>query len=63
MIVYPNAKINIGLNVVEKRRTVYHAYRTIFYPIGLQDVLSVEASETCCDYSFYGFGHSVRRRC
>lgn len=51
MIVYPNAKINIGLNVVERRSDNYHNIETIFYPIGLSDVLSVEKSETCTDYS------------
>ena len=59
MIVYPNAKINIGLNVVEKRADGYHNIETIFYPIGLQDVLSVEASETCSDYSFAASGIPV----
>lgn len=59
MIVYPNAKINIGLNVVEKRTDGYHNIETIFYPIGLQDVLSVEASETCSDYSFSASGIPV----
>ena len=52
MIFFPNAKINIGLNVVEKRPDGYHNIETVFYPIGLSDVLSVERSETCSDYSF-----------
>lgn len=42
MIVYPNAKINIGLNVVEKRQDGYHNLETVFYPIGLQDMLEVK---------------------
>lgn len=42
MIVYPNAKINIGLNVVEKRPDGYHNLETVFYPINLQDVLDVK---------------------
>lgn len=41
MILYPNAKINIGLNVVEKRRDGYHNLETVFYPIPLQDALEV----------------------
>lgn len=52
MILYPNAKINIGLNIVEKRADGYHNIETVFYPIGLSDVLSVEPSESCTDYSF-----------
>ncbi|VBB45655.1 4-diphosphocytidyl-2-C-methyl-D-erythritol kinase [uncultured Paludibacter sp.] len=59
MIVYPNAKINLGLNVVERRSDSYHNIETIFYPIGIQDVLSVEPSETCSDYSFSSSGITV----
>lgn len=56
MLTYPNAKINIGLNVVEKRPDGYHNIETIFYPIGLSDVLEVVPSETCTDYSFSASG-------
>ena len=59
MIVYPNAKINLGLNVVERRSDGYHNIETIFYPIGIQDVLSVETSETCSDYSFSSSGIAI----
>ena len=45
MIVYPNAKINIGLNVVEKRPDGYHDLETVFYPIGLQDILEIQGIE------------------
>ena len=41
MITFPNAKINLGLNVVEKRPDGYHNLETIFYPINLQDALEV----------------------
>ena len=37
MITFPNAKINLGLNVVEKRADGYHNIETVFYPINLQD--------------------------
>ena len=33
MITFPNAKINLGLNIVEKRPDGYHNLETIFYPI------------------------------
>lgn len=56
MLLYPNAKINLGLNVVEKRPDGYHNIETVFYPIGLCDVLEVETSETCTDYSFSSTG-------
>lgn len=45
MIVYPNAKINIGLNVVERRPDGYHNLETVFYPILLQDALEIEDVE------------------
>jgi len=47
MIVFPNAKINIGLNVVSKRDNGYHNLETIFYPVKLTDALEfAEAEET-----------------
>lgn len=39
MLIYPNAKINIGLRITEKRRDGYHNLETIFYPIPLMDGL------------------------
>lgn len=56
MIVYPNAKINLGLNIVGKRPDGYHNIETVFYPIGLCDVLEVQTSDTCTDYSFSSSG-------
>jgi 4-diphosphocytidyl-2-C-methyl-D-erythritol kinase len=44
MIVFPNAKINIGLHVVSKRPDGYHNLETVFYPVSLFDVL--EMAET-----------------
>lgn len=41
MVVFPNAKINIGLNIVEKRPDNYHNLESIFYPIPLKDILEV----------------------
>jgi 4-diphosphocytidyl-2-C-methyl-D-erythritol kinase len=47
MIVFPNAKVNIGLNVVSKREDGYHNLETIFFPIKMADALEfVEAEET-----------------
>jgi len=59
MLLYPNAKINLGLNVVEKRSDGYHDIETVFYPIGLCDVLEIEPSETCTDYSFSSSGIAI----
>ena len=41
MITFPNAKINLGLNIVEKRPDGYHNLETIFYPIPVEDALEV----------------------
>ena len=41
MIKFPNAKINLGLNIVSRRPDGYHNIETVFYPINLTDVLEV----------------------
>jgi 4-diphosphocytidyl-2-C-methyl-D-erythritol kinase len=41
MIAFPNAKINLGLNIVEKRSDGYHNIETVFYPVGWKDVLEI----------------------
>ncbi|WP_291401813.1 4-(cytidine 5'-diphospho)-2-C-methyl-D-erythritol kinase [Daejeonella sp.] len=46
MITFPNAKINIGLNILSKREDGYHNLETIFYPIGLRDALEVVESDS-----------------
>lgn len=45
MISFPNAKINIGLNVVSKREDGYHNLETIFYPVKLLDALEIVESD------------------
>lgn len=44
MILYPNAKINIGLNVLQKREDGFHNLETLFYPIEAADVLEIVES-------------------
>lgn len=41
MLVNPIAKINLGLNVVEKRPDGYHNLETVFYPVPITDALEV----------------------
>lgn len=42
MIYFPNAKINIGLSVTGKRDDGFHNLETVFYPVGLSDILEVK---------------------
>lgn len=41
MITFPIAKINLGLNVVERRSDGYHNLETVFYPVPICDALEV----------------------
>ena len=41
MVVFPNAKINLGLNILRKREDGYHDIESVFYPIGWTDILEV----------------------
>ena len=57
MIVYPNAKINIGLNILEKRADSYHNLSSVFYPvIELFDTLEILPAK---DFSFSSSGLSI----
>jgi len=45
MILFPNAKINLGLRVIERRIDGYHSIETAFIPIDLCDILEfIESS-------------------
>lgn len=41
MITFPNAKINIGLDVLNKREDGYHNIDSLFYPLPLKDALEI----------------------
>lgn len=41
MLRFPNAKINIGLNIVRKRPDGYHDLETVFYPVPVHDALEI----------------------
>ncbi len=45
MILFPNAKINLGLNIVSRREDGYHNIETVFYPIKLEDSLEIVAAK------------------
>lgn len=60
MIIFPCAKINLGLNIVSKREDGYHNLETVFYPIPLYDALEIKymddefPSDVRCDLKVTG---------
>jgi 4-diphosphocytidyl-2-C-methyl-D-erythritol kinase len=45
MLVFPNAKINLGLNIISKRQDGYHDLETCFYPVSWKDMLEAIPSD------------------
>jgi len=45
MLIFPNAKINIGLNVLNRRDDGYHNLETIFYPVNIKDALEIVVAD------------------
>src|SRR6187402_1708961 len=45
MVSFPNCKINLGLNIVNKRNDGYHDIETVFFPVHLRDALEVIEKE------------------
>lgn len=52
MIIFPNAKINLGLHVLRKRNDGYHDIHTCMYPIPLKEGLEMIPAKS------FGFTHS-----
>ncbi|NBC83877.1 MAG: 4-(cytidine 5'-diphospho)-2-C-methyl-D-erythritol kinase [Bacteroidetes bacterium] len=46
MILFPNAKINLGLYITEKRRDGFHNIESVFYPVELCDILEFIPNKT-----------------
>lgn len=59
MLCFPNAKINIGLNVVSKRLDGFHNIETIFYPIKWADVLEIVPETQNKESSFIPTGDAI----
>jgi 4-diphosphocytidyl-2-C-methyl-D-erythritol kinase len=59
MISFPNAKINIGLNITRRRPDGYHDLETVFYPIKINDVLEIVESDKM---DFYASGLGIPGR-
>ena len=60
MICFPNAKINLGLNIVSRRTDGYHNLETFFYPIGLRDALEIVPSGRKGDYRLFQTGVAIQ---
>jgi 4-diphosphocytidyl-2-C-methyl-D-erythritol kinase len=45
MISFPNAKVNLGLNILSKRSDGYHNLSSCFYPVGWKDILEIIPSD------------------
>ena len=56
MIAFPNAKINLGLNIVSRREDGYHNIESCFYPIPWCDALEVIEAAA---FSFHTYGLSI----
>ncbi|WP_165024589.1 4-(cytidine 5'-diphospho)-2-C-methyl-D-erythritol kinase [Dysgonomonas sp. ZJ279] len=59
MICFPNAKINLGLNIVSKRDDGYHNLETVFYPIAIKDALEIIVKEDQSEDTFIEAGIKV----
>ena len=59
MISFPNAKINIGLNVLEKREDGYHNIESIFYPVNWCDTIEAIQTEGNGNINLAAFGTSI----
>src|ERR1700710_1249070 len=59
MINFPNAKINIGLNITERRTDGYHNLETVFYPVKINDALEIIVSD---QLSFQSSGLTIPGR-
>jgi len=59
MINFPNAKINIGLNITERRPDGYHNLETVFYPLQINDALEIIVSD---ELSFHSSGLEIPGR-
>ena len=56
VLTYSNAKINIGLNIVEKRSDGFHNIETVFFPINMRDAIEIADSKEDSPYTFSSSG-------
>ena len=56
MIVFPNCKINLGLQVLQKRPDGFHDIATVFYPVPLKDALEIVPPENIQQLTIHNYG-------
>ncbi len=60
MVSFPNAKINIGLNIISKRADGFHNLETIFYPVAVKDAVEIiEDTTSSTDVIFSSTGNTI----
>ncbi|MEO5592117.1 MAG: 4-(cytidine 5'-diphospho)-2-C-methyl-D-erythritol kinase [Chitinophagaceae bacterium] len=59
MLVFPNCKVNLGLQVLQKRSDGYHDIATVFYPVPLKDVLEIVPPENTQQLTINNYGLPV----
>src|SRR5436190_2966867 len=59
MVVFPNCKINLGLNILRKSADGFHGLETVFYPLPFTDALEVISNTQTGPVEFTGTGFVV----
>ncbi len=59
MLTFPNAKINLGLNITGKRPDGYHNLETVFYPVPVADALEVVPAEGSVSCTLHQSGIAI----
>lgn len=54
MIVFPNAKLNLGLKILRKRSDSYHDIQSYMLPVSLSDILEIVPSTDGFSFSMSG---------
>jgi 4-diphosphocytidyl-2-C-methyl-D-erythritol kinase len=57
VVLFPNCKINIGLNIIRKRADGYHDLESVFYPVPIKDIIEVIPGES---FQFNMSGNNIR---
>lgn len=57
MVVFPNAKINLGLNIINKRTDGFHNIESCFYPVAWNDILEITPNTS--DLAFKSTGIEI----